>query len=172
CWRSGCYPILVLGDKKIWHATLFRKLLSSRLGFLVERGKINFDRINELGAFAKKSRDFHLVVFPEGTRGDGMQVGTFQPGLFLVAQEAKLPIVPIFIQNMQLVSTKAGKFHPISGLRKVEVHFGAPIEAKDYLSLPRENFIESVRAKIAALAPSPPATHLNRVPPPVSVPNR
>jgi 1-acyl-sn-glycerol-3-phosphate acyltransferase len=164
CWRSRCLPILVLGDKKTWHASGFKKLLSSRIGFFIERGKINFDRIRELQVFGQKSRSFHLIVFPEGTRGDGVSIGSFQPGLFFVAQEAKIPIVPVFIQNMQLVSTKKGRFHPIAGFQKVEVHFGEPIEAENYLSLERDEFMEFIREKIIALPQSQPATHLSPVP--------
>src|SRR5687767_2595969 len=36
-WRAGCYPILVLGDKKIWHGSWIRKFLSDRTAFLLER---------------------------------------------------------------------------------------------------------------------------------------
>ena len=25
CWRSGCYPILTLGDKNVWHASWLKK---------------------------------------------------------------------------------------------------------------------------------------------------
>ena len=37
CWRSGCYPILVLGDKNVWHASWVRRLLSCSTAFLLER---------------------------------------------------------------------------------------------------------------------------------------
>lgn len=164
CWRSNCYPILVLGDKKVWHVTWLHKLLSKPIGFLVERGKVNPDRIRELEAFGKSGSEFHLVVFPEGTRGDGVNVARCQPGLFHIAQEAKLPIVPIFIENMQLVSTKGGSFHPISGLRKVEVHFGETIEVENYLDLRREDFVEFIREKIAATKPVATAEQSNPAP--------
>src|SRR5580658_8665945 len=85
CWRSRCYPILVLGDRNTWHASWLKRFLSSRIGFLLERGKINPDRIRELQLFAQAGRQFHLVVFPEGTRGDGVRVGLCKPGLFCVA---------------------------------------------------------------------------------------
>jgi 1-acyl-sn-glycerol-3-phosphate acyltransferase len=150
CWRSGCYPILVLGDKNTWHASLVKRMLSSRIGFLLERGKINPDRIRELQLFARAGREFHLVVFPEGTRGDGVRVGSCKPGLFYVAQEARLPMVPVFIENMQSVSTKTGRFHPLGGLLKVEVHFGEPISPEEYLAMPREEFLEFLRQSIAA----------------------
>src|SRR5690349_10972915 len=47
CWRTGCYPILVLGDKSVWHASWFKKLLSRPIGFLLNRGKLNPNRIDE-----------------------------------------------------------------------------------------------------------------------------
>jgi 1-acyl-sn-glycerol-3-phosphate acyltransferase len=156
CWRSGCYPILVLGDKSVWHASWIKRVLSSRIGFLLERGKLNPGRIRELQEFGRAAGEFHLVVFPEGTRGDGIRVGPCQPGLYYIAQEARLPMVPVFFENMQFVSTKTGRFHPIGGLRKVEVHFGSPIAAETYLQVPREEFSDFVRRSIAtALPPRP-----------------
>ena len=163
-WRASCYPILVLGDKNVWHASPLHKLLSKPIGFLVERGKINPDRIRELEAFGKSGSEFQLVVFPEGTRGDGVNVARCQPGLFYIAQEAKLPMVPIFIENMQLISTKHGKFHPFRGLRKLEVHFGEPIDPDKFLELPREEFVEFVREKIASTKPAPQSAHSNPAP--------
>src|SRR5262249_49502264 len=78
CWRSGCYPILVLGDKTVWHASRIKRWLSGPIGFLMERGKFNPARIRELQSFGRASSRFHLVVFPEGTRGDGVHVGPCQ----------------------------------------------------------------------------------------------
>jgi 1-acyl-sn-glycerol-3-phosphate acyltransferase len=158
-WRSGCYPILTLGDKNVWRASWIKKLLSSRIGFLLDRGKLNPGRIRELQEFGRAGKQFHLIVFPEGTRGDGVNVASSQPGIYFVAQEARLPIVPVFIENMQLVSTKNGKFHPITGLRKVEVHFGEPIAPEKYLALPREEFLEFVRRSITTARQLQPAAH-------------
>lgn len=150
CWRTGCYPILVLGDKSVWHASRLRKFLSDRVGFLLERSKRSLNRIEELQKFGHAGRQFHLVVFPEGTRGDGIQVQTCQPGIYYVAQEAQLPLVPVFIKNMQLVSTKTGPLHLFRGLRKVEFHFGEIIPPEKYLPLPREEFLELVRQSIVS----------------------
>jgi 1-acyl-sn-glycerol-3-phosphate acyltransferase len=150
-WRSRCYPILALGDKHVWHASWLKRALSSRIGFLLERGKLNPNRMAELQAFGRASKEFHLLVFPEGTRGDGVNVAPCQPGIYHIAQEARLPIVPVFIENMQLISTKRGRFHPFRGLRKVEVHFGEPIASENYLALPRETFTEFIRERIASL---------------------
>lgn len=162
-WRCGRYPILVLGDKRVWHASWFKRLLSSHIGFLLERGKLNPRRIRELQAFGRASRDFDLVVFPEGTRGDGVNVAECQPGIYYIAQEARVPIVPVFIENMQFVSTKTGPFRPFAGLRKVEVHYGEPIEPETYLPIPRPEFTEFVREQISALRPTRSAEHLSPV---------
>jgi 1-acyl-sn-glycerol-3-phosphate acyltransferase len=163
-WCSGCYPILVLGDKKVWSVTWLHRALSRPIGFLVERGKLNPRRIIELQSYAREIEKFHLVVFPEGTRGNGVDVAECQPGIYYVAQESRAPIVPVFIENMQFLSTKTGRLHPIGGLKKIEVHFGAPIAPEDYLHLSREEFTEFVRAKISVLRPTPPAARLNPAP--------
>jgi 1-acyl-sn-glycerol-3-phosphate acyltransferase len=157
CWRAKCYPILVLGDKNIWHGSWVRKFLSRRTAFLLERGKLNPNRIHELEAFGQAGSEFRLIVFPEGTRGDGVNVATCQPGIYFIAQASRIPIVPVFIENMQLLSTKQGRFHPLRGFRKVEVHFGEPIAPDTYLPMPREEFLEFVRRAIAAAKLSPPA---------------
>lgn len=149
CWRTRCYPLLVLGDKNIWHASWVRRLLSRHTAFLLERGKLNPNRIRELEAFGRAGREFQLIMFPEGTRGDGVNVAPCQPGIYFIAQAAQIPIVPVFIENMQLISTKTGRFHPLRGWRKVEVHFGEPIMPETYLPLAREEFLEFVRRSIA-----------------------
>ena len=160
-WRSGRYPILVLGDKTVWRASRFKRFLSRHIGFLLERGRLNPRRIQELQAFGRASRDFDLVVFPEGTRGDGVNVAECQPGIYYIAQEARVPIVPVFIENMQLVSTKKGPFHPFAGLRQVEVHYGEPIDPQTYLPISRPDFTEFVREQISALRPTPQSEHLS-----------
>jgi 1-acyl-sn-glycerol-3-phosphate acyltransferase len=164
CWRSGNYPILTLGDKNVWNASWLRRLLSRHIGFLLERGKLNPHRVQELQFFGRHSKILNLLVFPEGTRGDGVNVAECQAGIHFIAQEARVPMVPVFIENMQLVSTKTGRFHPLAGFRKVEVHFGEPIPPEKYLALPREEFLELVRQKIAAAKLRQSAVGLNPVP--------
>ncbi|MCG3147538.1 MAG: hypothetical protein PCFJNLEI_00978 [Verrucomicrobiae bacterium] len=152
-WQARAYPILVLGDKAVWSATPVHKLLSRQIGFLLERGKINPDRIRELEMFGRAIADFQLLVFPEGTRGDGVNVAVCQPGLYHIAQTARAPIVPVFIANMQLLSTKHGRLHPLAALRKLEVTFGEPIPPDRYLALGRDEFTEFVRTQIASQRP-------------------
>jgi len=170
-WRARCWPILVLGDKKVWSVTWLHRRLSRPIGFLVERGKLNPGRIDELQRFARYAQQFQLVVFPEGTRGNGVDVAECQPGIYHIAQTARVPIVPVFIANMQCVSTKTGKFHFFGGLKKVEVHYGDPVPPENYLSLTRDEFTALLRQKITALRPPQPEAHLSPVPLPGSIPS-
>jgi 1-acyl-sn-glycerol-3-phosphate acyltransferase len=153
-WRSGNIPILVLGDKNVWSDSWIRRALSAPIGFLLERGKLNPNRIRELQKYARLNPQFNLIVFPEGTRGNGVDVAACQPGIYYVAQASRATIVPVFIENMQFVSTKTGKFHPLAGLQKIETHFGEAIAPEEYLSLPRAEFTEFVREKISAQRPA------------------
>lgn len=149
--HNGRGPVLTLADKGVWNTSAVRRWLSREFGFLVERGKINPTRIRELQAYGAAAKDYHLLVFPEGTRGNGVDVAECQPGIFYIAQAARVPIIPVFLENMQLVSTKGGKFHPIGGWRKVVIHFGDAIAPDNYSQIPREDFGEFIRRKIIAV---------------------
>ena len=149
-WRAGRLPMLVLGDKGAGNDSWTRRFLSGPFGYLLERGKFNPRRLRELQTFGRAVKDFQLIVFPEGTRGNGVDVAECQPGIFYVAAAARVAIVPVFIENMQRLSTKLGKFHPVGGLRKVAFHFGDAIEPETYLPLPREEFPAFIRQKIIA----------------------
>jgi hypothetical protein len=69
----------------------------------------------------------------------------------------------MFIENMQLVSTKSGRFHPIGGLRKIIVHFGESMPPEDYLGYTREELSEFIRQSIQAAPSRQPARHLSPV---------
>ena len=152
-WASARMPILVLGDKAVWRRTWVRRALSAKLGFLIDRERLSKDMIRQLASFGCSAVDFNLIVFPEGTRGDGRNVQECQAGIYYVAREARVPIVPIFIENMQAVSSKTTPFHPLGGLRAITVHFGSPWEPEDYLGLDVDALRAEVRRRIQALAP-------------------
>lgn len=150
-WSRATLPFLVLGDRATWHESAFKRLLSWRLGFLLDRDGLAKERIIELKQFARASQEFHLLVFPEGTRGDGVRLNPLQAGVYFIAKEAKVPIVPVGIRNMQQVSTKQGRFRPIAGLRKIEVCFGEPWSADEYLALRRPDFLDAMEKRMQAL---------------------
>ena len=85
---------------------------------LMRGGHVLVNRTNPgAGIFKRMQRmaraGAHLMVFPEGGRSDDGEVQKFKAGIFLLAIENKLPVVPITLDGSRLVMPK-GRFavHP------------------------------------------------------------
>ena len=57
-----------------------------------------------------------IVIFPEGTRSRGAEMGEFKAGSFKLATKANVPIVPIAIQNTYKILEEKG------GIQKATVY--------------------------------------------------
>ena len=66
-----------------------------------------------------------LLVFPEGTRSADGRVGRFKRGLFLMAVEAGLPVVPVAVIGSRHVMLK-GRLMTCPGIVEVVVHDPLP----------------------------------------------
>lgn len=152
-WGTARLPILVLGDKSVWHKTWIRRALSAHLGLLIDREHLSREVIRQLRSFGRSASGFNLIVFPEGHRSDGQHVQECQAGVVTIAREAKVPIVPIFIANMQRVSSRTTPFRPLGGLRQITVHFGPRWEPEDYLALEPDALRTEMRRRIQELMP-------------------
>ena len=86
-----------------------------------------------------------LVLFPEGTRGTGSEIGELRPGVAHLAEEIPgLTIVPAHLTNMNRALPK-GEFLPVPFF--CEVRIGAPLQ----LSGTREQMLETLRVAMEAL---------------------
>lgn len=65
-----------------------------------------------------------VLVFPEGTRTRDGNLGTFKPGLTLVARRAKVPIQPVAVEGAYHAWPRSESL-PRSG--DIRVHYGPPI---------------------------------------------
>jgi 1-acyl-sn-glycerol-3-phosphate acyltransferase len=66
-----------------------------------------------------------LIVFPEGTRGNGLQVGPFKSGIFyLWSKRPDVQFVPVYLSNLNRILPK-GEFLPVPVISRVT--FGAPL---------------------------------------------
>jgi len=74
------------------------------------------------------TRGLSLIVFPEGTRSVDGQVGRFRAGSFLLALQARLPVVPISISGSRHVMRK-GRLMTCPGEVALTVHppFAVPV---------------------------------------------
>jgi len=95
-----------------------------------------------------------LLVFPEGTRSRDGVVGRFKGGIFLLAIEAGLPIVPVAIDGTRRVMRKGG-LTTCPGSVRVEVF--DPIETAGLQSDDARALADRIRLTIAsAIVPDPP----------------
>ena len=88
-----------------------------------------------------------LILFPEGTRGAGEDLGSFRSGLFhLCRAKPDVEVVPVYLENLNRILPK-GHLLPVPMLSRIT--FGTPLrlqpgEAKDV-------FLERARQSIRGL---------------------
>jgi len=119
------------------------------LGWGMYLGKyipINRDNVREAMKSLKEAaikilNGISVVIFPEGTRSMDGTLGEFKRGMFVLADEAKVPLVPTAILGSNAIMPR-GKFQIKSG--KVKVLFSEPVDYKK-----SKEFLEEIKKRIA-----------------------
>jgi 1-acyl-sn-glycerol-3-phosphate acyltransferase len=115
--------------KDYWDRPGFRRYLGVKVfnAVLVDRQPVQpapqsaIDVLLE-GLGAKHS----LILFPEGTRGDGLTIAPFKSGLYRLGKaRPDVELVPAYINNLNRVLPK-GEFVPVPMLASVS--FGEPMQ--------------------------------------------
>ena len=78
-------------------------------------------------------------------------VAPCQPGIYFIARGAGTPIVPVFLEGVERITSKHGPRHLLAGLRQVEIHIGEQFTLGD---MSRSDFCEEVRRRLTELSPS------------------
>lgn len=92
-----------------------------------------------------------LIIFPEGTRGDGSSIGTFRPGLYFIARERpNVALVPVYLENLSRILPK-GEYLPVPLLGAAT--FGLPLQLAP--SEDRGEFLSRARDALVALGSEP-----------------
>lgn len=138
-----------------WEKGAVRRFLASRVfgAVLVDRaGGAGTDRPGRVEAArraienlsAEMGDGFSLIVFPEGTRGTGQELGPFKSGLYhLCRARPDLEAMPVYLDNMNRILPK-GESLPVPMLSRVvfgEATRILPEESK-------EHFLERARAAV------------------------
>ena len=87
----GAFPVLG------WHLRYTGHLL-------VDRTRAGRATLNQVAAMIRRGHS--LIVFPEGTRSRDGRVGAFKRGLFLLAIDAGIPVVPVALTGTRHVMRK------------------------------------------------------------------
>ncbi len=128
----GAFPVLG------WHLRYTGHLL-------VDRARPGAATLRQVGQLMRRGHS--LVVFPEGTRSVDGQVGRFKRGLFLLAVEAGLPIVPVAIIGSRHVMRK-GRLMTCPGEVELVVH--DPISTSELSRDDVTGLVEKSKAVIAS----------------------
>ena len=111
------------------------------------RGEAERDFLRE-GMRRTVARGHSILAFPEGTRTRDGRVGRFRKGLFYLARDLELPIVPTAVTGMYEILRK-GSWVMRPG-RQVTVYCEAPIPTKGLADADIEALAVRVRSVVAA----------------------
>ena len=152
-WSSLPQRVRVLtrpvAAKDYWTAGPIRRHLARRVfnAILIDRTEIKVHQspvdlmIREIG------NQYSLIVFPEGGRSDGRDVGEFKSGLYyLCKKRPDLELIPVHIDNMNRILPR-GEVLPVPMLSCLT--FGPPLwlEAGE----PKSDFLERARRALRRL---------------------
>jgi 1-acyl-sn-glycerol-3-phosphate acyltransferase len=136
-WERGIVRRYLAGA--IFHAVLIPR--TPAVGCRCDAAKASIQRMaDEIGD------RFSLIVFPEGTRGSGGDVGVFKSGLFYLSRlRPDVELIPVYLENLNRILPK-GEILPVPLLSRVV--FGSPLarfqneDKHAFLARARETLIQ------------------------------
>ena len=88
-----------------------------------------------------------LIVFPEGTRGNGLEVGPFKSGIYhLWLKRPDVQFVPVHLSNLNRILPK-GEFLPVPVISRVAFGQALKLEKDET----KENFLQKAHDAVCAL---------------------
>lgn len=114
-----------MAKEELFKSPIFAWLIRRLGAFPVKRGSKDMSVLNQAVESLKFGRIF--VIFPEGKRSKTGELGKPKSGVALVAVQAKVPVVPVFIKYgkkrflRRKVLVSIGKQIPASEFENVEV---------------------------------------------------
>ncbi len=135
--------------KDYWMKGAIRRYLATQVfnALLIDRTEIKVHQspvdvmIREIG------QQYSLIVFPEGSRGDGQEIGDFKSGLYYLAKKRPdLELIPVHLDNMNRILPR-GQVLPVPLLSCIT--FGPPmwLETKE----PKDAFLRRARNAVRQL---------------------
>lgn len=140
-----------IAKAELFRYGLFTKLIKRLGAFPVERGTADVGAIKTALSFLNEGRA--VIIFIEGTRGDGTRLLPPTPGVTLLARQSGAQVVPTAIVGTDKAWPKGAKFPRRA---QIKVGFGEPITYSTLFGnrtdrAARDAFSELVMERIEAL---------------------
>jgi 1-acyl-sn-glycerol-3-phosphate acyltransferase len=111
-----------LAKEELFRFPVFGALIRGLNAFPVRRGQGDRGAIRQCLRLLAEGEI--LLMFPEGTRGDGMALLEAEGGIGFLAARSGCPVVPVYVQGTDHVLPRGKR---IPRLRAVTVYFGRPL---------------------------------------------
>lgn len=144
--RSLTRPVAA---KDYWSAGPIRRYLSTRVfnALLIDRTEIKVHQSPVDLMIREIAHRYSLIVFPEGGRSAGPEIGEFKSGLYyLCKKRPDLELIPVHIDNMNRILPR-GEVLPVPLLSCIT--FGPPIWLER--GEPKADFLERARDSVRRL---------------------
>ena len=140
-----------MAKEELFHKKLFGWFIRSLGAFPVKRGEGDTESIRK--AIQLLNEGEAVLIFPEGTRGNGEEVQPVSPGIAMIAKRTGAPIMPVGVIGTHKSWPRGQKKIKRA---KILVAYGKPFTYEEIASEPneRENrkiFAEELRKRIAQL---------------------
>jgi 1-acyl-sn-glycerol-3-phosphate acyltransferase len=146
-----------VGGRDYWGTSALRRYIAEKSfnAILIERSKAKQSAEQAAAAAraqieriaAEMGDHYSIIVFPEGTRGSGEQVGPFKSGLYhLCSLKPGLELVPVYLANMNRILPK-GEIVPVPMVGSVI--FGDPLRMEE--GEEKDSFLTRTREAVVRL---------------------
>lgn len=150
-WALWDFQLRWVAKKELLRVPVFGWSLRALKSIIIDRSNREEAIRSYTLARERIRRGISVMVFPEGTRGVGVELLPFKKGSFVLAIETETPIVPIAVRGAARVLARKG-WKLERG--EVEVLIGRPIETAGCSVAEKDRIIQQVRSAIAAMLPS------------------
>lgn len=151
-WTLKNRRLRAIGKEELFKNKIFGWIIREVGAFPVKRGEGDLEALRHCISLLQEGQA--VIVFAEGTRGDGETMLPLNQGVAMLAKKANVPVVPVGIAGTQFVMPH-GKIRKASK-HPVKVIFGEPFRYEDVAKGKNEKenrklFLEHLEERLLAL---------------------
>ena len=137
-----------MAKEELWKNPAFGRIIEGIGAFPVKRGEADSEGVRKCLELLENGEA--VIVFAEGTRGDGRTMLPLEPGIALLAKRSGVPVLPVGICGTQVVMPAGGG----GANHRVTVAVGEPFRYEEVAGRGRdgrERFLATLRERVLAL---------------------